>query len=378
MKHEPTPNQGHQKHTTDSKEEPTLPPTGVGHETSQAMAQVTDKLTTMSQWERYYNPMGIERPQTNYRATYKIPHHGGAYSVVPKFDGGFFHSGHTGVYEASPFGGDEHRPASQNWNSYRIGISQQTALQRSSYGGVVGVNESGRVTIYRLNDLEWERESFQASNTYLAAVRVLPNRDIMTAGDDGILRIFRIEKDGEVTFDELPKTGSIRCFEALPDGRIVTGTDDGRLRLWHKNSVGEWRCDETDGHKGAINSLKALGNGSLVTGGDDSIVKEWHVNQYGIQHLRNLEGHTDAVKSVDMLPDGTILSGSSDKTIRLWREKPISFLSKMMGTTKTSQSTCEVLKGHDSWVMCATFMRDGAIISGSLDGTVRIWKGKSR
>jgi WD40 repeat protein len=198
----------------------------------------------------------------------------------------------------------------------------------------------------------------------------------MTAGDDGILRIRRVDKKGEVTVEELPRTAPIRCFEALPDGRIVTGTEDGRLGLWHKNTEGTWRCDETNAHRGAINSLKALANGSLVTGGDDGIVKEWRVTPYAIQHCRDLRGHTNAVKSVDMLPDGTILSGSSDRTIRLWREKPTSLWSKMMGTTNPSQPTCEVLKGHTSDVMCATFMRDGSIISGSLDGTVRIWQGR--
>ena len=74
-----------------------------------------------------------------------------------------------------------------------------------------------------------------------------------------------------------------------------------------------------------------------------------------------LEGHTRAVTSVGFSPDGaTIVSGSDDGTVKLWDVAP-----------RTNTAT---LKGHTDEVTSVAFSPDGTIVaSGSEDETIKLW-----
>ena len=77
--------------------------------------------------------------------------------------------------------------------------------------------------------------------------------------------------------------------------------------------------------------------------------------------LKTLEGHSDNVKSVAYSPDGKkIVSGSNDGTIKIW-------------DANTGQCL-KTLKGHSGDVWSVAFSPDGTkIISGSWDDTIKIW-----
>jgi len=76
-------------------------------------------------------------------------------------------------------------------------------------------------------------------------------------------------------------------------------------------------------------------------------------------------GHTNYVRSMALSPDGKLLvSGSNDGTVRIWD----------METGKEIR----YLSGHTDFVHSVTFSSDGALIaSGSEDKTVRIWDVKN-
>src|SRR6185437_8382586 len=82
-----------------------------------------------------------------------------------------------------------------------------------------------------------------------------------------------------------------------------------------------------------------------------------------------LTGHDGGVRAlaVGALPDGTpvIISGGLDGTVRVWR-------------TADGTPAGEPLTGHDAWVyaVAAGTLPDGTpvIISGGDDGTVRVWR----
>ncbi|WP_442957401.1 WD40 repeat domain-containing protein, partial [Phormidium sp. CCY1219] len=84
----------------------------------------------------------------------------------------------------------------------------------------------------------------------------------------------------------------------------------------------------------------------------------------GIQTLREhnrFQGHQDSVYAVAFSPDGeTIVSGSGDGTLRLW--------------TRQGEPIGEPLRGHQNRVWAVAFSPDGeTIVSGSWDGTLRLW-----
>ncbi|MBQ2387231.1 MAG: hypothetical protein II300_08135, partial [Bacteroidales bacterium] len=71
--------------------------------------------------------------------------------------------------------------------------------------------------------------------------------------------------------------------------------------------------------------------------------------------------HSDFVNSVAYSPDGTkIISGSDDGTIKIWDANTGKYL--------------KTLEGHSDWVNSVAYSPDGTkIISGSDDGTIKIW-----
>ncbi|ETO15642.1 hypothetical protein RFI_21722, partial [Reticulomyxa filosa] len=89
------------------------------------------------------------------------------------------------------------------------------------------------------------------------------------------------------------------------------------------------------------------------------------VNQINFGTYGYLKGHSDNVNSVQFSPDGNrIVSGSTDGTIRLW--------------DASSGKQLQLLKGHLSSVYFVQFSPDGdKIVSGSRDTTIRLWDASS-
>ena len=82
--------------------------------------------------------------------------------------------------------------------------------------------------------------------------------------------------------------------------------------------------------------------------------------------LQTFAGHTGGVTALAVLPDGRALSGSEDGTLRLW---------------DLASGESRVLAGHTGGVTALAVLPDGRALSGSDDGTLRLWdlaSGESR
>jgi len=69
-------------------------------------------------------------------------------------------------------------------------------------------------------------------------------------------------------------------------------------------------------------------------------------------------GHTGAVRCVLGLGDFRFVSGSEDGTLKVW----------------DAEGKCEnTLEGHTDFVSCVAAMGEGVVVSGSYDKTIRCW-----
>ncbi|NET35644.1 MAG: NACHT domain-containing protein [Cyanothece sp. SIO1E1] len=101
------------------------------------------------------------------------------------------------------------------------------------------------------------------------------------------------------------------------DGQmLLSNGSDHTIKFWH---VTTGQCLKTlEGHGDRVRRLALSPNGQLLaSGSEDGTVKLWDINSGTC--LQTLAGHTDKVFAIAFSPQGDILaSGSLDQTVRLW------------------------------------------------------------
>jgi WD40 repeat-containing protein SMU1 len=164
----------------------------------------------------------------------------------------------------------------------------------------------------------------------------------------------------------------------LPDATgLVTGSSDGLIEIWDaaqkyqqlRLDLPYQQAEELLGHDTAITALAISNDGLLLASGStDGMVKVWRVDTG--KCLRQIPAHQDSVVScVAFSPDAShILTGSHDGTSREFGLRTARMLKEF--------------RGHGSYVnFCAYQLLAGSsqllVVTGSADGTVRLWDGKT-
>lgn len=153
---------------------------------------------------------------------------------------------------------------------------------------------------------------------------------------------------------------------------IVSGSSDRTVRMW-KPSTSGLLCKTFRGHSGPVVSVAVSENGkSIVSGSKDYSLCVWSTpydeeswQNYKETDLRcRLFGHTDLVSSVAINFDGSVvISGSRDGSIRVWDT-----------VTCEKGRVLRVLKGNSGWVRSVDMSCDGRwIVAGMIDKVVQLW-----
>lgn len=224
---------------------------------------------------------------------------------------------------------------------------------------------------------------------------------VIAGGADSHLRIYRAT-DGKL-LEDLIGTVPVTVAGVIGDGRTIAAARAD-------NSIGLHRIDIVKlltGHEGPVTCVTFGPKGEIVlTGGNDKTIRVWNMAEG--KQISALTGSGEAVTSIVITPDGqSVIGGSTDKQVRLWslpmalgaaqvgsdvalaQTTPVRSLALTADGTRlavggddnqvhlwdlNSLRELERFPGHTGVVQRLAFARDGTLITGSVDKTVRTWK----
>ncbi|PPR04845.1 hypothetical protein CVT24_007233 [Panaeolus cyanescens] len=222
------------------------------------------------------------------------------------------------------------------------------------YNGTVNIynHETGAVV-----------KTFEVAEVPVRCVKFIARKNWFVAGsDDFQLRIFNYNTHEKVaSFEAHPDY--IRCLTVHPTASIVlTGSDDMTIKAWDWDKG--WKCIQIyEGHTHYIMNLvfNPKDTNTFASACLDRTVKMWSLGSP--QANFTMEAHEKGVNYVDFYPGADkpyLVTTGDDKTVKVW-----DYLSK---------SCVQTMEGHTNNVSFAVFHPNlPIIISGSEDGTVKIW-----
>ncbi|KAJ3899890.1 coatomer protein [Lentinula edodes] len=213
-------------------------------------------------------------------------------------------------------------------------------------------------------------KTFEVADVPVRCIKFIARKNWFVAGsDDFQLRVFNYNTHEKVaSFEAHPDY--IRCLAVHPERSLVlTGSDDMTIKVWDWEK-GWKNVQMYQGHTHYIMniSFNPKDTNTFASACLDRTVKIWSISALSSstsspQANFTLEAHEKGVNYVDFYPGNDkpyLVTCGDDKTVKVW-----DYLSK---------SCVQTMEGHTNNVSFAVFHPSlPVIISGSEDGTVKIW-----
>ena len=162
----------------------------------------------------------------------------------------------------------------------------------------------------------------------------------------------------------------VRAAAFSPDGALaVTGDLDGALAVWDV-ATGELKTDVETGEPTIDVQVPPVQINDAAFRPDGRLVATVHGELIALRDPRDLTirallaGHQGTVNTIDFSPNGeSLVSGSSDGTVRIWDVRSV-----------PQARLHQTLRGHEGGVVSVAYLAEGdQVISGSIDETLKIW-----
>ena len=119
-------------------------------------------------------------------------------------------------------------------------------------------------------------------------------------------------------------TDEISAVAILGENAVITGSFDRSLRVWDlSQETSHSACrGELVGHTAGVTAVVAMRDGRVVSGDDRGCMLVWQIQPHSSEPVDNLVGHSARVTCV-VLCDSVLVSGSEDGSIRVWVEEQV-------------------------------------------------------
>jgi WD40 repeat protein len=178
-----------------------------------------------------------------------------------------------------------------------------------------------------------------------------------TAGDKPAIIVRNLET-GEVTATLLGHEGPVTALAFSADGkRLISGSADRTARVWGLSEAGTPELGRFAGHPGGVQSVVLASDGATAwSSGGENAIHEWTVADGA--EVRKVEGHGGNVVALHVR-DQMLISGSADGTARVWDAANGGMLRAM---------------NHGAAVTGVAVSSAGArIVSSGADNTAKVW-----
>ncbi|WP_129631751.1 WD40 repeat domain-containing protein [Candidatus Oscillochloris fontis] len=208
--------------------------------------------------------------------------------------------------------------------------------------------------------------------------QLAPGGQVLASSDgEGTVQIWQLGPTGGTFWRVLRGLGGrpgLLCFS--PDARrLAISVEDGALQIWHLDTDTPDLHPQTElvGFAGRLRSLAFSPDGnSLATGCETGQVQIWQVEHASLR--ATLGGPGPASVGLAFSPDGrSLASGDASGRIQVW-----SMAGKSRGKNDSRRREPSMIKqihGHAGAVSHLAYNPSGdLLVSGSSDGTVRLWQ----
>jgi WD40 repeat protein len=179
-----------------------------------------------------------------------------------------------------------------------------------------------------------------------------------SGGADQTVRLWDVDTGNELRRFE-GHEGLVLCVAFAPDGKhVLSAALDHSIILWDAETTKVVR--RLDGVARYVNAIAFAPESKQALVCGDNVIHL--VDLQTGKEAGTFQGHTASVTAVAFSPDGRqVLSGSDDGTVRLWETATGRILRSFIG--------------HESYVKSVAFSPDGKrVLSGGTDATVRLWE----